>query len=423
MTTLRETLYNHKSEYIKSLKEFVACDTQVIGHGVKGGLEANGQAYLKNLLVALGADKVEMDPMNETLIKEAILKHQEGNPDHDYKGRENLYASFLGRSDKHLIFNGHVDTMPMGNPKAWQTPPLTPTERDGRLYGLGACDMKGGLMAAIMAIKLLKDSGQSLPCHVSIISVVDEEGGGNGSIQASMRGIKGDGVVVCEPTDDELILAHMGFVFFRVTVKGRANHSGAKWLGVSAIEKAIKVIHALEALEESWTEKYHHVLLPPPSLNVGTIKGGDAASTVADSCQFEVCIHYLPEQMTFEDVRDAFYQAIAIEDDWLSEHPLTVEMYQAGGGFLQDERHTFVSHFKEAYKQATGRRLTVAGSPAGCDSRIWRNIADVPTLQFGPGRLSECHAIDEYIEIEAYLEAILVYAELIRAFAEEEHSL
>jgi len=249
MTTLKETLYNHISEYVKPLKELVACDTQVIGHGVKGGNEANGQAYLKKLLEDLGADKLEMDPMDEALIKEAILKYQEGNPDHQYHQRENLYATFLGSGDKHLIFNGHVDTMPMGNPDAWQTPPLVPTEKEGKLYGLGACDMKGGLMAAIMAIKLLKESGEPLPCDVSIISVVDEEGGGNGSIQASMRGIKGDGVVVCEPTDDELILAHMGFVFFRVTVKGKANHSGAKWLGVSAIEKAMKVIHALEALE------------------------------------------------------------------------------------------------------------------------------------------------------------------------------
>jgi len=419
MTTLKETLYNHISEYVKPLKELVACDTQVIGHGVKGGNEANGQAYLKKLLEDLGADKLEMDPMDEALIKEAILKYQEGNPDHQYHQRENLYATFLGSGDKHLIFNGHVDTMPMGNPDAWQTPPLVPTEKEGKLYGLGACDMKGGLMAAIMAIKLLKESGEPLPCDVSIISVVDEEGGGNGSIQASMQGIKGDGVVVCEPTDDELILAHMGFVFFRVTVKGKANHSGAKWLGVSAIEKAMKVIHALEALEESWANAYQHPLLPRPSLNVGTIKGGDAASTVADTCQFEVCIHYLPEQMSFESVSKAFYEAIAIEDNWLAMHPLTVEMYQAGGGFLQDETHLAVVRFKEAYKHATQRKLSVSGSPAGCDSRVWRNIADIPTLQFGPGRLSECHAIDEYVEIEAYLEAILVYAEFIRAFSKE----
>jgi len=419
MTTLKETLYNHISEYVKPLKELVACDTQVIGHGVKGGNEANGQAYLKKLLEDLGADKLEMDPMDEALIKEAILKYQEGNPDHQYHQRENLYATFLGSGDKHLIFNGHVDTMPMGNPDAWQTPPLVPTEKEGKLYGLGACDMKGGLMAAIMAIKLLKESGEPLPCDVSIISVVDEEGGGNGSIQASMRGIKGDGVVVCEPTDDELILAHMGFVFFRVTVKGKANHSGAKWLGVSAIEKAMKVIHALEALEESWANAYQHPLLPRPSLNVGTIKGGDAASTVADTCQFEVCIHYLPEQMSFESVSKAFYEAIAIEDNWLAMHPLTVEMYQAGGGFLQDETHLAVVRFKEAYKCATQRKLSVSGSPAGCDSRVWRNIADIPTLQFGPGRLSECHAIDEYVEIEAYLEAILVYAEFIRAFSKQ----
>jgi len=123
--------------------------------------------------------------------------------------------------------------------------------------------------------------------------------------------------------------------------------------------------------------------------------------------------------MSFESVSKAFYEAIAIEDNWLAMHPLTVEMYQAGGGFLQDETHLAVVRFKEAYKCATQRKLSVSGSPAGCDSRVWRNIADIPTLQFGPGRLSECHAIDEYVEIEAYLEAILVYAEFIRAFSKQ----
>lgn len=95
------------------------------------------------------------------------------------------------------------------------------------MYGRGTADMKGGLMASVMAVQLLKDAGlEKLPGDVMITSVCDEEGGGNGSMQAIMSGQKADGVVVCEGTSDELILAHMGFVFFKVEFEGKACHSG-----------------------------------------------------------------------------------------------------------------------------------------------------------------------------------------------------
>ena len=90
---------------------------------------------------------------------------------------------------------------------------------------------------------------------------------------AIMSGEKADGVVVCEPSSDELILAHMGFVFFKVEFEGKANHSGAKWKGVSAIDKALKVIRELEELEHKWLLTYKHPLLPAPNLNIGTIHG------------------------------------------------------------------------------------------------------------------------------------------------------
>ncbi len=416
ISRLRAKLAEERDAYLDALKGFVACDTQVIGHGVEGGREASGQEYLERLFKTMGAASVERDAMEEAVIEKAVCQHREGNLGHVYDNRYNLYARFSGRGDKTLMFNGHVDTMPPGDTSLWHTPPHVPTVSEGKLYGLGACDMKGGLMAAIMAVELIHSCGYELPVNVAFTAVVDEEGGGNGSLQAVMRGQRADGVVVCEPTDDQLILAHMGFVFFRIGVKGRANHSGAKWLGVSAIEKSLLLIERLMALDESWRTAYNHPLLPAPSLNVGTIEGGTAASTVAPTCTFEVCVHYVPGQMCYESVVEAVTEALKAEDDWLVAHPPTVEVYQAGGAFEMPEASTVVSAFKAAYQSALDREVVVAGSPAGCDARLWRNIADCPTVQFGPGRLEQCHAIDEYIEIEAYLESILVYAALILDF-------
>ena len=416
LNLLRETLNKNRDSYIQYLSELVAEDTRVIGFGIDGGNEKNGQEYLRSLFEKMGADEIEIDQMDEQVITSAISDYNEGNPGHQYEDRYNLYASFNGAGGRSILFNGHIDTMPYGDAGAWKHPPLKPVVEDGRLYGLGACDMKGGLMASVLAVKLLQDAGIELPGDVIYTSVVDEEGGGNGSIQAAVHGRKADAVVVCEPTDNEVILAHMGFVFYRVEIEGKSVHSGSKWLGVSAIEKAVKLIAALQEIEEKWSGMYKHPLLPVPSLNVGVIQGGTAGSTVADSCCFDTCIHYLPGSMTEQDVERAFMgviEDVSRGDDWLEEHPVKVEKFQAGGSFEMDANHGFVEGFQRAYSAVRGEPAPIVGSPAGADSRTWKNIAGCPTIQYGPGRLAQCHAVDEYICLDTYLETILIYANLI----------
>ncbi len=419
---LRSSLEKNRERYLKPLLDLVARDTHCIGHGIKGGLEASGQAYMAELLRAMGAEVTE-SPMRERYIAEAIEAHQEGNPGHQYEGRANVYGRFPGAGGRSLMFNGHMDTMPAEDIPLWRFDPWTPTIEDGKLYGLGACDMKGGLMAAVQAVRLLKDCGVPLPGDVLICSVADEEGGGNGSIQAAMEGQKADGVVVCECSDYELITAHMGFVFFRVAVQGLACHSGKKTDGVSAIEKAALLLRALDALEHRWLLTYKHPLLPPPSLNVGTIHGGSAGSTVAADCTFEVCVHYLPGAMRHDQVVRDFEDAIAWAckgDPWLSGHAPTITLYQSGGGFEMALDHPFTHAFGQAFEAVHGRPVKLTASAAGCDSRTWKNIAGCPTLQYGPGELSQCHARDEHIALASYYDAILVYAALILTWCKGE---
>lgn len=412
---LRAILANNQERYLGPLMDLVALDTHCLGHGIAGGLEKAGQDYVAALLREMGAH-VRVVPMVEADIETGLREHDEGNPGHNYDGRDNVYGAFPGGPGPSLMFNGHIDTMPAGDESLWRFPPHQPTIEDGKLYGLGACDMKGGLMASIMAVRLLQDAGIALPGQVVITSVADEEGGGNGSIAAAVQGETADAVVVCEPTDGELIVAHMGFVFFRVTASGRAVHSGSKWLGVSAIDKAIKLIHAIDELEHGWLLRYKHPLLPPPNGNVGVIRGGMAGSTVADSCTFDTCVHYLPEQMTHAQVVREFEAAIALASDGdarLREHRPTVTIYQAGGAYEMDTDHPLVDSFRRSFADVTGHEPALTGSPAGCDSRVWRNIARRPTIQFGPGAQAQCHSVDEYIAVSAYYEAILVYARLI----------
>ena len=120
--------------------------------------------------------------------------------------------------------------------------------------------------------------------------------------------------------------------------------------------------------------------------------------------------------MSYDQVVEEFTDTVnrvADSDLWLRQHRPVITMYQAGGAFEQESDDSFVSCFMNGYEKALGRQVRLVGSPAGCDSRLWKNIAGRPTMQFGPGRLEECHAVNEYVEAESYLEAILVYAQLI----------
>lgn len=417
MNDLKAVLEKNKEIYIQHLADLVAIDTHDIGHGIGGGLEKPGQDYMIRLFQEMGASEVRIDPMDEAVIRECLEKHQEGNLGHDQTDRYNVYATFKGQAGgKSLLFNSHIDVMPADEADGWTNSPYEPVIRDGKMYGRGTADMKAGLMASAMAVKLLKDAGYELPGDVIITSVCDEEGGGNGSMQAVMRGLRADGVVNCEGTDDELILAHMGWVFFKVDFEGKACHSGGKKNGVSAIDKAIKVIQALNEKEHEWLLEYKHPLLPAPNLNVGVIQGGTAGSTVPGECSFSTCVHFIPNQMSHDQVVAEFQDVVnrvTRSDPWLEEHPPKLTMYQAGNGFEMDEDHELVGTFRKVYAESLGREAKIAGAPSGCDSRLWRNIAKCPTIQYGPGNLAQCHGVDEWVSIDAYLESILVYANLI----------
>ena len=164
MRNLKEVLEQNKEKYIEELKNLVGIDTHDLGHGIDGGLEKQGQEYMVNLFESMGADEITVDPMDEAVIQESYKKHQEGNLGHNQTDRANVYATFKGKQGgKSLLFNGHIDVMPAEMEDGWTNPPFEPVIRDGKMYGRGCTDMKGGLMASVMAVKLLQDSLEIKP--------------------------------------------------------------------------------------------------------------------------------------------------------------------------------------------------------------------------------------------------------------------
>jgi acetylornithine deacetylase len=176
------------------------------------------------------------------------------------------------------------------------------------------------------------------------------------------------------------------------------------------------LIDALNELERRWLMTFKHPLLPPPTLNIGVISGGVAGSTVPDRCVFKLCLHYHPGTMSREsaakDVRGAI-ETRAAGDVWLREHPPSVEIYQAGGAFDMDTGHPFVSAVSECMAAVKGKPPKLYGSPAGNDARLLRNIGGMATVVAGPGRMEQCHSVDEYVDVGDFLDFIEIYALLM----------
>ncbi len=412
---LRVVLENKKEEYINHLLELLSRDTQVIGHGIEGGREKNGQDYLEQVMESMGANVVR-EHITEELVQRGIETYSEGNPGHNYDDRYNLVADFKGGGGRSLMFNGHVDVMPPGDLSLWDSDPFKPEIRDGKFYARGVADMKAGLMASVLGVKLLQDAGVELPGDVTLLSVVDEEGGGNGTLASLLNGRRADAAVVCEPTNKNVIVAHMGFLFFEVNVTGISLHSSSKWDGVNAIEKAMFLIDALHQLENRWMMIYRHQMLPPPTLNIGVIEGGTAGNDVPNHCTFKFCLHYVPSLMEHQDVIDEVQDALLLRsrgDKWLRDNPPTISIYQQGLGFEQEVDHELVTLAKASAEQAFNEEFVVAASPAANDARLMKNIGQMPTIVCGPGRMEDCHTVNESVPVAEYLDFILAYALLI----------
>ena len=243
--------------------------------------------------------------------------------------------------DKRFVFNGHIDVVPEGDHANWKYDPWGAELVDGRIYGRGACDMKGGLMAALYAIKAIMDADIPINGSLMIQSVIGEEDGGIGTFASLLRGHVGDAAIVCEPTCLNLIPAQAGALTFTVKVRGKSAHASVRLEGVSALEKYLDIHKALIQLERERNSEIKHPLLSklalPYPLNIGRIKAGNWPSSVPEELIFEGRIGVAIGEDS-ESVRRQFEQTLknlAEADPWLRNHPL--EIVWSGGQFDSGE--------------------------------------------------------------------------------------
>jgi len=311
------------------------------------------------------------------------------------------------RGGRSLILNGHVDVVPAGDETLWHYPPWQGTIAEGRVYGRGAVDMKGGLCCALFAAKALRDSGVRLKGRLVVESVIGEEDGGVGTLAAVLRGYSADGAIVVEPTELIVAPAQAGAFNFRVTIPGKAAHGCVREEGVSAIEKFFPIHQALMELERERNERLQDPLYAryklPNALCIGNVRAGTWASSVAESLVFEGRYGIAVDE-DHSAARRAFEETVAKvaqADPWLRDHPPVVEWW--GGQFYPAHTpvdHPLVQTIVGAYEKVAGDASRLEGMTYGADMGLLVNVGHTPTVLFGPGDVRVSHRPDEYVPIK-----------------------
>lgn len=338
----------------------------------------------------------------------------------NYEGRPNVVATLRGTGGgRSLILNGHVDTVTIEPKDEWTKDPFGAEISDGRMYGRGTSDMKGGVVAAMMAVRFLKRAKVKLRGDVLLQCVVNEEHAGNGSLDLMRQGCRADAAIVLEPTENRVAVDHPGGLYWQIRVPGVQRSPGARWRngeveGVSAIEKLPIVVQALERLEREFVDSAdtHENSRAPFSLVMGTVTGGFYETVTAGEVVLRGSAYFAPHTGSVRDIMERFRTCISTvneNDDFLSMHPARLEFLHHDDSTHQDAT---IAPAETMVKITGGNAAaSVVPGPFCCDMRHLVNQGGIPSIIFGPGTIAQAHKPDEHIEISQYLESIehLIY--------------
>lgn len=306
---------------------------------------------------------------------------------------------------KSLILNGHVDVVPIESEDQF-----IPYESEGRIYGRGSTDMKGGIYSSILAIESILKGLKKKPIGKLIFeSVVEEESGGSGSLSTVLRGYTADAAIIPEPSQMKIFPKQQGSMWFNITVYGLAAHGASRYNGVSAVEKGMKVIEKLLDLEQirnielKKIEPMSRDLPIPVPINVGMIQGGKWPSSVPDYLELRGRMGVIPGEgieKARQILRDAMKELENV-DEWFKSHPVKVEFYGASWppGDVSTNSQV-VQLLSKVFEDVMQEKPIVGFAPWATDAGYLNTQGAVDAIVFGPGETAKAHQMDENIEIE-----------------------
>jgi len=327
-------------------------------------------------------------------------------------GRENLLAWFRSPgANRTILFDAHQDTVPVDG---MTIPPFTPVVEGGRMYGRGACDIKGGMAAMLAAFARLVREKPAGAASVVMACTVDEEYTHTGSSRLAVTPHGADLAIVAEPTLLNVVSCHKGAVRWKVRARGVACHSSTPGLGINAIYRMAGVVQTLAAHAAELAASTSDPVLGAPSLSVGRIEGGQSVNIVPDLCEIEIDRRIIPGEQPGDAIgrveaalRESpnGLEGLEILPPWVKMPALSPERASEGG---------WVEPVRDAVASAVGFRPRVTGVPYGTDAGPL-SAAGLPSLVFGPGDIAQAHTKDEWVALEQVRLAAEAYFEIARS--------
>jgi acetylornithine deacetylase/succinyl-diaminopimelate desuccinylase family protein len=330
------------------------------------------------------------------------------------QGRLNLIArTGWGRRSPTILLNGHLDVVPAGDESAWTVPPYDGFIQDGKLYGRGAADMKGGVAALLWAARLIQTSSDKPADGEIVVHLVSDEetGGAQGAKFLVDQGLAvADAAIVGEPTRLEVVIACKGAVWTRLTTRGKSAHGSVPHLGDNAIERMAEFFVKLREVPKAG----EHHLLGPPTMNLGTISGGSKINVVPDRCSVEIDQRVLPGT-GLEQARAGLKNLI---EKHVAETGTEVDLEEIlyAAPYEIDPAEPIVRIALETAAEVTGKPKEPKGAKGFTDARFYVLEAGIPTIILGPGSITQAHTADEFIGIEQLRQAVGLYGLIITRF-------
>ena len=322
------------------------------------------------------------------------------------KKRVNVLATLPGKERlRSLLLTPHLDTVPSGD--NWKTPALQAKIIGNRIYGLGATDCKGNLASALEAINAIVEDGVKLDYDLIFAATADEESGSTlGLIPLLERKfLKADAAVVLDADDFEIVIIQKGLMHLSVKVSGLKAHGAYPWLGVNAINIAARIIMDLEKQHKHCVKNKY---LRAPTINVGTIKGGDKVNVVSDWCEFELDFRFLPGSCEKEILRSLKKTITKYTQNY------KIEIQGIQDPYDIDPRHPLVSSLVSAM-QSLGIKPRISGSEGATVITFFKAL-NIPAIATGFGTEGCAHIADEYACLDNLYNGSKVLVEFLKKY-------
>ena len=336
-------------------------------------------------------------------------------------GRYQVLASTPGDGELLLLINGHMDVVPAESPELWTNPPFEPTRRDGRMYGRGAADMKGGFAIGALALRALRDVEPNLftRSRLGILAVVEEECSGNGTLRSILEhGVTASEVVLLEPTDLGMMVGGVGVIWIDIRVIAASGHAQQADTHTNAIDLGIRLVDGLRAWAATVYENEPEPSMAPGenpyNVNLGRVHSGDWTSTAPSSAIFSVRIGYPRTWMPTEaevTIRSAIEEIAAADADFVAQPFVTLTGFRAKG-YLLDAESPLRIDLAAAHQHAHGTESLPFTLGSTTDARIYLNDFDIPAVCFG-ATAHDMHGIDESVELQSIVDAARTLARFL----------